>query len=74
MQRMAYAESEAAGRGKEQVACNDSNLWLCDRGLESSCPRSFLDPRFEWEQAMPEQRSWRSEDSITWARNPDTIF
>ena len=43
MQRMAYAESEAAGRGKKQVACNDSNLWLCDRGLESSCPRSFLD-------------------------------
>ena len=68
MQRMAYGES--AARGKEQVARYDNNLWLCDRGLESFPGATLINRRVGWEQAMPRQRSWRSEDSITWARKP----
>ena len=70
VQRMAYGESAATGRGKEQVARFDNNLWLCDRGLESFPGATLIDRRVGWEQAMPRQRSWRSEDSITWARMP----
>ena len=43
--RMAYGESAATGRGKEHVARNDNNLWLCDRGLESFPGSCLIDRR-----------------------------
>ena len=60
VQRMAYGESAATGRGKEQVARYDNNLWLCDRGPESFPGATLIDRRVTWEQAMPRQRSWNT--------------
>ena len=61
------------GRGREHVARNDNNLWLCDRGLESFFPRSLLDRLQSRARAgyagAAFLKIWRP-----WARNTVGIF